>query len=254
MKKYPLQHTVAFFSIAFILGCSPTPKLKSVTTATIEFNPQNAAVDSTAYKLIAPYRMEMEKTMNEVLVISDTALLKELPEGSLGNFVSDAVLIKTNDRYFPEDKKPADICLLNNGGLRSQLPKGKITRGNVYELMPFENSIVVLTLSGEKIKSLFEYLAAVNGAPFAGATMKVKNKKITELTIGGQPFNISRTYKVVTSDYLSAGGDKYDFFKDPVKVETINYLVRDAIIDRMTDENKKGHTINGRKDGRIKFE
>lgn len=254
MKNHPLQHVVALFSIAFILGCSGTPKIKSVSAGTIEFNTGNSAVDSTTYKLIAPYKSGMDKIMNEVLAISDTALTKELPEGSLGNFVSDAVLIKTNDHYFPADKKPADICLLNNGGLRAQLPKGKITRGNVFELMPFENNIVILTLSGEKTRQLFQYMVEANGAPFSGATLKSKGKKITELMIGGEAFDVNKTYKVATSDYLALGGDKYDFFKDPVKVDTISYLLRDAIIDRMTDEHKKGNTIKGRKDGRIKFE
>ena len=196
----------------------------------------------------------MDKIMNEVLVASDSSLTKELPESSLGDFVSDAVLTETNEHYHPSDYHLADICLLNNGGLRSQLPKGNITRGNAFELMPFENSILILTLKGEKVQQLFQYLVDNNGAPFAGAVVKSKGKKITELKISGQPFEITKNYKVVTSDYLAAGGDKYDFFKEPLKSDTLNYKLRDAIIDFMKEENKKGNTIKSKKDGRIKFE
>lgn len=254
MKKHPLQQFVALLSIAILIGCSGATKIKSVTTSSIEFNSHNNGVDSATYKLIAPYKNEMDKIMNEVLVISDTALLKDLPEGSLGNFVSDAVLNQTNAHYKPKDNTPADICLLNNGGLRAQLPKGKITRGNVFELMPFENAIVVLTLSGEKTKLLFDLMVENNGAPFGGARIKAKGKKVIDLNIGGKPFDINKNYKVVTSDYLASGGDKYDFFKNPIKIDTLNYLLRDAIIDFMKEENKKGNTLKGRKDGRLTYE
>ncbi|HEX8516573.1 MAG TPA: 5'-nucleotidase C-terminal domain-containing protein [Bacteroidia bacterium] len=254
MKQLQLQYSIAFLSIALLLGCSGSPKLKSVTTGSTEFNQANSAVDSTSYKLIAPYKKEMDRIMNEVLAVSDSALTKDLPEGSLGNFVSDAVLKKTNDLYRPEDKHPADICLLNNGGLRAQLPKGNITRGNAFELMPFENSIVILTISGQRMQQLFQSLVNFNGAPFAGANVRAKDKKIIELNINGLPFDPGKNYKVVTSDYLAAGGDKYEFFKDPLKTDTLNYKLRDAIIDYMTEENKKGNKIKSRKDGRIKLE
>jgi len=86
-----LRHIVALATIAILSGCSPGTKIKSVETASIEFNAQHAGVDSTAYLLIAPYKKEMDRIMNDVLVIADTALTKELPEGSLGDFVADAV-------------------------------------------------------------------------------------------------------------------------------------------------------------------
>lgn len=254
MNNRTPQYIIVFLAIALIQSCSGPTKIKSVSTGYVEFNPQNTAVDSSAYKLVAPFKSEMEKIMNEVLVISDTALTKNLPEGSLGNFVSDAVLKKTNDNYKPTDNLPANICLLNNGGLRAQLPKGPVTRGNAFELMPFENSIVVLTLTGEKTKQLFQSLVEFNGAPFAGATIKAKGKKISELKINGELFDINKNYKVTTSDYLAGGGDKYDFFKNPVKVDTLNYKLRDAIIDYMIETNQKGNTIKGKKDGRITYE
>jgi 2',3'-cyclic-nucleotide 2'-phosphodiesterase (5'-nucleotidase family) len=254
MKQHPLQYFIVFISIAIFQSCSGPTKVKSVSTGSVEFNKQNSAVDSSAYKLISPYKKEMDKIMNEVLVVSDSAFTKELPESTLGDLVSDAVLIQTNKHYQSSDNHPADICLLNNGGLRAQLPKGNITRGNVFELMPFENSIVILTLKGERIQQLFQSLVDNNGAPFAGARLVSKGKKITELKISGQPFDISKNYKVVTSDYLAAGGDKYDFFKEPLHVDTLNYKLRDAIIDYMVEENKKGNTLKSKKDGRIKFE
>ncbi len=236
-------------------ACSSTPKLKKVETSMLELNSLTiVSNDSSFIKTVQPYKLKTDSIMNDVLGTSDQSLLKGLPEGTLGDFVSDAVLKKTNDVYAPTDKIPADICLLNNGGLRSQLPKGKLTLGNIYELMPFENEIVILTISGDKMNQLFESLVANNGAPFSGAKIIAKGKKITSLLIGEKEIDFSKNYKVVTSDYLAGGGDKYHFFASPIKVETLNYKLRDAIVDYIKDETRKGKTIKVEIDGRIKYE
>ena len=101
---------------------------------------------------------------------------------------------------------------------------------------------------------LVESIVENNGAPFSGATVKAKGKKITELKINGQNFDVTKTYKVATSDYLAAGGDKYVFFNEPLKTENLNYKLRDAIIDYIKEETKKGETINVKTDERIKYE
>lgn len=240
---------------ALFSACSSAPKLIKTDTSMVELNSKTVTPeDSTIIKAIQPYKAKTDAIMNEVLGISDQEILKGLPESSLGDFVSDAVLKKTNDNYKPTDNVPVDICLLNNGGLRSQLPKGTITLGNVYELMPFENAIVVLTISGEKMKQLFESIVENNGAPFAGATVRSKGKNITALKINGKDLDVTKTYKVVTSDYLAGGGDKYFFFNSPIKSELLNYKLRDALVDYIKDETKKGNTIKAQTDGRIKYE
>ncbi len=252
--KFSFVRYIVFASlVGIITACSTAPKLKKVEASSIELNHQTAS-DTEFEKLVKPYKSKMDSIMNDVLIVSDQPLTKGLPESTLGDFTSDAVLKKTNDNYQPADNKKADICLLNNGGLRSEMPKGDITRGHAFSLMPFENSIVVLTLSGEKTKQLFEYLVENNGAPFAGARVKAKGKKITEIKINGEDFDVTKTYKVTTSDYLASGGDKYNFFKDPVKIETLNYKLRDAIIDYMIEEKKKGNSLKVATDGRIKYE
>lgn len=254
MKKL-LFFIALFFAVALIYtSCASGNKISSVDKSMIELNAKNASVDTIIENSIFPYKQQVDKVMNEFLIVSDVELLKGLPESTLGNFVCDAVLKKANDKYKPVDGLAAQVCLLNNGGLRAQLPKGNITVGKVYEVMPFENSLLVLTLSGAKTKQLFEYVVNSGGAPIAGARVKAKSKKIEELKIGGFEFDENKTYKILTSDYLAAGGDKYSFFANPLKVDTLNYLLRDAIIDYMKEENKKGGTIKTEKDGRVKLE
>jgi 2',3'-cyclic-nucleotide 2'-phosphodiesterase (5'-nucleotidase family) len=202
-------------SLLFLLACSEQTKIIKVETSRVDFSTKENINDSVTSEIVAPYKKQMDAIMNEVLGYSS---------------------------------------LYNNGGLRSSLPKGKITLGNVYELMPFDNALVVLTISGEKAKKLFDYLVEYNGAPFSGARIIAKSKKITSIKIGNENFDLNKNYKVLTSDYLAAGGDKYIFFRDAIKIDTLNYLLRDAIVDYIKQENKKGKNITSKKDGRIILE
>jgi 2',3'-cyclic-nucleotide 2'-phosphodiesterase (5'-nucleotidase family) len=253
MKLFFFRYSSVAFCIVALISCSTASKLKKVESTSIELNAQ-AADDREFEELIAPFKNKMDSIMNDVLVVSEQPLTKGLPEGNLGDFVTDALLKKTNDFYKPADKAPVNIYLLNNGGLRTALPKGNITRGNAFELMPFENAIVVLTLSGEKTKQMFEFIVESNGLPFAGARVKAKEKKIVELKISGKEINTNATYKVATSDYIAGEVSKYFFFKDAIKTEVLKYTLRDAIIDYMVEENKKGHALKATIDGRIKYE
>lgn len=210
-----------------------------------------SADDSAAAAEIAPYRKKMDETMSEVLNVSEVAMTKDLPEGLLGNFVADLILKKANDYYLPKDGKKVQLCVLNNGGLRTALPGGEITRGKVFELMPFENELCVVTLSGKRLKQLFEYLAISGGAPVAGIKMGIEGGNPVHISINNEPFDSTKTYKVVTSDYLANGGDKYFFFKEPLNREHPGVKVRDAIIEFMAEEKKSGRNLNSQFDGRI---
>lgn len=255
MRRDLHRHFILLLALVLALGCTRQAKLKTVETTYVEMSsPGSAAEDSILLNQISPYKTKMEKEMNEVLAVSSVAMMKGEPEGALGNFVADLTLKKANEKYSPADGAMIDICMLNNGGLRTALPQGEITRGKVFELMPFENSLVVLTISGEKTLKMLEYIAAIGGAPVAGVTMGIKDKKPVNIRVNGQPFDVNRTYKIVTSDYLANGGDKMHFFKEPVKTDELNYLLRDAIIEYMKDKHRQGSQLKAETDGRIYYD
>ncbi|MBI4931896.1 MAG: 5'-nucleotidase C-terminal domain-containing protein [Bacteroidetes bacterium] len=207
--------------------------------------------DSLMLTEIAPYKIKLDATMNEMLAISEQVLLKDQPEGLLGNFTADVVLSKAKE--YCNDSCSVDLCVLNNGGLRNPLPKGNITRGNVFQLMPFENEMIFLTMNGGDVKDLFDFIANKGGMPVAGMTMKIKNNMADEVMIGGKPFDITKSYTVVTSDYLAGGGDNMTFFEKASRKIILGKKLRDAIIEYLQDENKKRNTIKVKKDGRIQF-
>jgi 2',3'-cyclic-nucleotide 2'-phosphodiesterase (5'-nucleotidase family) len=235
-----------------ILSCTTTTKINRVEPLAIQLN-SDAKSNPDFEKIIEPYKSSMESEMNQILIVSESAAQKDLPEGKLGNIACDIILKKANDYAAEQNLKPADICLLNNGGLRAPLPAGEISLGKVYELMPFENEMVILTMSGKKTKQLFQAIANNNGMPLAGARIQIQDSLPPFVTIGGKEFDETKSYRVVTSDYLSNGGDKMYFFKSPESVDTLHHKIRDAIVAYMKEEHKKGNTLKPQLDGRISY-
>jgi 2',3'-cyclic-nucleotide 2'-phosphodiesterase (5'-nucleotidase family) len=188
--------------------------------------------------------------MSAVLVYSEIELTKSQPESALSNFFSDAITstCKSKNIIF-------DFALPStNGGIRTSLPKGAITRRHAFELMPFENELVVLTLKAESVEKLVQYIVDKGGQPVSDIQITANKSEKPVFKIAGKEFVNSGYYKVLTSDYLANGGDGIDAFKEAVKKENTNIKVRDAIIDYMISENKSGKTLNPQKDGRIIIE
>ena len=139
--------------------------------------------------------------------------------------------------------------MLNFGGIRAGISKGDITMEHAFNLMPFENELVVVELTTDKLYELINYLIINNRAhPIS----KHLNLEITKngynLTINNQPIDTSKTYYVLTSDYLQNGGDNMNFFKNPVNLYKTDYKVRNAIIDYF----KENDTIKVKLDGRFR--
>ncbi|MFL5751857.1 MAG: 5'-nucleotidase C-terminal domain-containing protein [Bacteroidia bacterium] len=207
-------------------------------------------IDSSIYYKILPYKKEMDGTMNSVVGKTDIALTKEQPEGLLGDFVADC-LFKQCRIYLGKDSNLLNAVILNNGGLRTSLPQGEITVGKIFELMPFDNELVLIQLNGAKTMEMMNFIAEKGGIPVSGIRMKIDGAKATEIKINGKDLDLNSSYYVVSSDYLAGGGDKYDFFKDPLSTRPLKKLIRDAIIEYCKDETAKGRTLTTKLDGRI---
>ncbi len=232
-------------------ACSQSGKITKVETSQYAFRDTlNASVDSMIEREIQPYRDGMANQMNEVIGTSDVALTKGQPESLLGNLFSDVCFSIANETYFTTSYSKADFAFFNNGGIRAQLPKGKITRGNIFELMPFENELVVLSLTGSQVKRIIDYMASKDGVPVSHLRFKIINQQPSDILIDGVPFDSTKEYKALTSDYLANGGDQY-FFLTEVKKEHLNLKIRDALILYFQQQTKQGNTITANLDQRI---
>lgn len=241
---------VLLLILFFLGGCKTGTKISRIESTAINME---ETIDSSIYKTILPYKVKLDREMNEVLIEALIPITKGQPESELGNLVADLIFKEANNKARFLNLKPADICLLNNGGLRTSIPKGPVTLSKVYELMPFENEIVIVTLNGKKFKNLLDYVAASEGLPVSGLKMGIKNGKPVDVLIGKNAFDENREYRVITSDYLSSGGDKMFFFSDPINTENLKYLLRDAIVNNFKELKSNNQNLNPVKDGRIYF-
>jgi 2',3'-cyclic-nucleotide 2'-phosphodiesterase (5'-nucleotidase family) len=241
---------------SIVLSLSVWQCKSHVKTGTMVNAPVNQSYidDPGSDAIIAPYKTILDQQMNVVLNNAIVDLEKGRPESKLGNLVSDLSMEIAASYYKPDDGVEIDFCLLNKGGLRTTIPKGPVTLGLVYQVMPFENELVVVTISSESVNILFEYLAQKGGEPISHATMGIKDGKAIDVLINGEPIDNSRDYKVLTSDYLARGGDKMNFFLDPIAYEKVGIKLRDAIIVHFEKMALKNQAINAKIEGRIYYE
>ena len=239
-----------FILIFLVVACKTSTIVNKETTVYPLNKPGYTEVDSSILKLYAPYKVKIDSLMNRIIIISDMDMVKNTPEGLLGNITTDATLLQVNAVY-SEKKQPVDFCFMNNGGLRASLPKGEITVGNIYTLMPFDNEAVVLTLSGETTEKLLNFIAQKGGMPVSGLQMKTNDSIASDVFIKGAPFNRNKNYVVVTSDYLANGGDNLGFLSENLGVVNTGLKIRDLIIKEFEERNKRGETLKAKIEGRI---
>lgn len=214
--------------------------------------------DELTFKTIAPYKLKLDSLMNEVLCYNNQDLKKDLPEGTLGNFVCDELMRFSQLQIAllspTASAASIDFCVYNNGGLRvGSIAKGNITVGKIYELAPFDNELVMVVLDGKYCKQLFDLMAQNNGAPCSKELrFEIKNSKAINVTINGKPFDESKAYTIITNDYVANGGDKTEPMKNARSLISFHLMVREALIQQLRNRNNTAQPLNTELDGRIK--
>jgi 2',3'-cyclic-nucleotide 2'-phosphodiesterase (5'-nucleotidase family) len=240
---------ILFFSALLSLSaCSKKTSITNISESHVIID-QNK-IDSSIYKAMLPYKKTHDEQMYAVIAKSEEAMVKADVESTLGNFFCDAVIYETK-KMLGKDSATLDVAIFNKGGLRNSLPKGNITIGNIFELMPFDNEVVLLKLSGLQFKDMCYKIVEKGGIPVGGMRMTMKGTVPTDIIINGKPFDITKDYWVVTSDYLANGGDSYSFFKDAKERRLMNALLRNVVINYCEDITKLDQTIKPKLDGRI---
>lgn len=191
--------------------------------------------DPSIEQFIAPFRTHINKDLDSVLAFCPETLDKSKGkwETNIGLFMANVTYNLANPIFLKRENKSIDICLLNHGGIRSTLPKGNVTTRSAFNIMPFENSVIVVGLSGIKIRELAEYIISERKPhPLHGLKIYLnKSGEISKIEINNQPIDDTKTYYVATSDYLSNGGDSMTFFVDSQLKYDLDYKLRNLLID-----------------------
>lgn len=192
--------------------------------------------DSSLDSLIAPYRQEMSAEMDEILGQLMEDLIKSRPNSNMGNWFCDVLLTEANQMFFKE----VDITMQNYGGLRlGNLAKGPLTKGEIYELMPFDNTLVVIEMKGDLLRILINAINDKGGWPISKTLSFTKGPQASDIKVHGKSLDDAAIYRIGIPDYVANGGDQADFLKD-IPQEESGVFIRDIIISHLEDlrENK----------------
>ncbi|WP_372649526.1 5'-nucleotidase C-terminal domain-containing protein [Draconibacterium sp.] len=251
--RQTISYLLLITCLLFTFSCTTQFVQKSYEIENVSVSEEVGTMDSTIVELYAPYKNILEKDMNRVLAISENELVKDKPESLLTNFLADLLLeqgaVVANNQQL--NLKPA-VSFFNYGGIRSTLPKGEITVGNIFELMPFENELVLLELKGDKMQAFLDYIADHGGGSVGGVQMVIAGDKATEVKIGGEEITADKSYWLVTNDYVAAGGDGLEMLAENEQFVNTGEKIRDVIIDYLEELADNNQQVNPKLDGRIR--
>jgi 2',3'-cyclic-nucleotide 2'-phosphodiesterase (5'-nucleotidase family) len=249
MKKQVIK-IVCMAGLLALVSCRPVYRITNVEGSMTPIDSTwDAASNAEAAALLEPYKAEIGKVMYRVIGRSAMAMEKGRPESLLSNLVAD-VLRQSAAGVLG---KPADIGLVNMGGLRANLPAGDITIDNIYEICPFENSLCVLTLTGAEVKRFCEDVARVGGAGISGVKMQItRDGKLLSATVGGRPIDEGRTYTIGSIDYRAEGNDGMTTLMNITRKQCpSDGVLRDLFIRYVEQQTAAGKEITSRIEGRI---
>jgi 2',3'-cyclic-nucleotide 2'-phosphodiesterase (5'-nucleotidase family) len=206
--------------------------------------------DPSIEAFIKPYREHINNNLDSVISYALDTYSKS--DGDLntaiGNFMADAMYEQSNPVFKKRTGQDIDFVLLNHGGIRAIISKGNITTRTAFEVMPFENAVVVTKLKGDQVKELLDYLVEAK-RPHPISKLKIvmdASDSLREATVNGQPVDYNKSYYVLTNDYLLNGGDGMDFFKKRDTVYVLDYKIRTALIDYFSKTDTISPVIDDR--------
>lgn len=244
--------TILLLFVGFVLiSCKKeTENLSKITAENINITDSLETI-SEIDAFIKPYRDHVNKDLENVLAYSVDTYSKSDGElnTAIGNFMADMIYEQANPIFKSRTGKDIDFVLLNHGGIRSIISKGNITTRTAYQVMPFENAIVVLDLKGEQVQELIAYLVRNKRAhPISKLNIELDSEfNLKKALIDGKPIDLNKNYLVCTNDYLANGGDRMNFLKTNDSLYTLDYKIRNALIDYL----QKVDTIKPTRDNRF---
>lgn len=208
--------------------------------------PSNNAIEA----FIKPYRDRVSEEMSRPLSYAPFSMDKSQGDlnMAIGNMMADAVMEMAGPVFESRTTQELDIVILNHGGIRSAISQGAITMGTAFQVMPFENEVVVAGLSAKAIRQMVEYLISEQVAhPLAGIeiTLDQKSQK-ADVLVKGQPIQDDKLYYVATNDYLYEGGDRMDFFSQSTEKIVLDYKIRNLLIDYFEQKDTIAPQIDNR--------
>ncbi|HMM16486.1 MAG TPA: 5'-nucleotidase C-terminal domain-containing protein [Petrimonas sp.] len=244
------QLIILVLAAILLISCnSHQYQISSMNGTVVEMNSRfDANPNKKMEALVRNYKTELDREMNEVIGTSAQLLDYGRPESLLTNFTSDVMKIYGDEHI----SGGADVAIMNVNGHRANMPKGKITVGNLYEIYSFDNAITFLELKGTDLKKIFDSYAWIGGAGISSnVRLIIKDRKVQSVTVDGKPIDENKVYTVSTLDYLADGNNDMDALRNALKTTNTGITLRDVMINYVKEQTRQGNEITSHLDGRI---
>jgi 2',3'-cyclic-nucleotide 2'-phosphodiesterase (5'-nucleotidase family) len=206
----------------------------------------------------------MDVTIGETGVELDGENVRR-KETNLGDLVADIL----------REISGADAAIINGGGIRASLKQGEIKIKDIYTILPFDNYVVSIKLTGEQIRQALEHglsgieewegrFPQVSGLTVTYSRSALRGSRVQSILIRGKPIDLNREYQVATNDFMAAGGDGYRAFGEAIlsskdfeivggmmKGEKLAYSdsgrwIRDVVVGSIREKKKISPRVEGR--------
>ena len=204
-------------------------------------------IDSTIQRsaaieeIISPYRMRLDSIMDEVIghATHDLTAAAEY-ESTLGTFVTKLLLKQSTAAYNTE----VDVALMNHrGGLRAPINQGAITLGDIFEVMPFENEMVLIDLTGEQLLSVIDLVANGGRSMIWPVNYTATPDGPKDISLNGSAIVPTKNYVLTVSDYMANGGSGFHILSNLPRHDTKGVYLRDMIITEVRELTAAGKQV-----------
>lgn len=253
LRSFSYSLLITCFLLA--ISCKTNYVPTSSETQNISVSGEELQLDSQLVQMYLPYKITLDKDMLRVISFTEQELVKGKPESNLTNFLADLLLEEANfEAKKSELNFVLNISYFNYGGIRTSLPKGNIVVGDIFQIMPFENEMVFLKLTGNQIQEFLNQIAAKGGDSVGGVRFVISNGKAIKIEVNGKPLNENENYWLATNDYVAEGGDDLSVFTKRAEIIKSGIKIRDLLIAHLENKQKSGEVLTAKLDGRISNE
>jgi len=239
-------------SVVIAFSCKPNLILKEVKTKNLTVAENVSPLDIQIVLQYLPYKNILEKDMQRVISFSEKEMVKGKPESGLTNLLADLVLDEAQKEAVRMNLQIEPVVsFFNYGGIRTWLPKGEITVGKIFEMIPFENEMVFIQLTVEQLQQFYDIVAAKGGDSVGGVRFVISNGKAKNIMIADISINSTEKYWMVTNDYSANGGDDLQVFTQRSELISTGKKIRDVIISNFEERKINGENLVENLDGRI---
>lgn len=230
----------------WILGfCLLLGGCKNLSETTVKEVPTSAYPDpdpEMAQQLDA-YRDTLHQKMGrKVAMVTDTLRFGK-PESALNNYTADALRFQAASTL----REFVHIGIIGEESFKIFFLPGVLTLGDVYEFMPYENRLVVLSLSGEQVMTLIEQVAEMGGAPISGVRFRIdENGNPKSVLVNAEVIDMNGEYLVATSSWAANGGDQFPVLWEASKKEELGLSIQEVYINYFKNQVELTASTDGR--------